>query len=165
MKVILGIDPGLTSTGYGVIEADGRSYTHIKHGVINTDPSDSRGERLLQLYRSIDGILDEYKPQEAGLESIFFAKNVKTALPVAEARGVILMCLARHNIPCREYTPLQIKQAVLGRGRAEKAQVQRAIQLIFGLQSLPQPDHASDAIAAALCHSNYSYGKVPDRRR
>ena len=94
MRSIIGIDPGLTSTGFGVIKADRRSYSHIQHGVIHTDRLQSRGERLVHLYRSLDGILAEFNPQEAGLESIFFAKNVKTAMPVAEARGVILLCLA-----------------------------------------------------------------------
>lgn len=160
MRSIIGIDPGLTSTGFGVIKADRHSFSHVQHGVIHTDRLQSRGERLVHLYRSLNAILDEFNPQEAGLESIFFAKNVKTAMPVAEARGVILLCLAQRNIPCHEYSPLEVKKAVLSKGRADKSQVQRMMKLAFRLDSLPQPDHAADALAVALCHCNHIRSKI-----
>jgi len=160
MSIIIGIDPGLTSTGFGVIKADRRSYSHLQHGVIHTDRLQSRGKRLVHLYRSLDAILDEFDPQEAGLESIFFAKNVKTAMPVAEARGVILMCLAQRNIPCHEYSPLEIKKAILGKGKAGKTQVQIMVKLVFRLDSIPQPDHAADALAVALCHCNHTQSVI-----
>ncbi|HUV07145.1 MAG TPA: crossover junction endodeoxyribonuclease RuvC [Spirochaetia bacterium] len=159
MRTIIGIDPGLTSTGYGVIEVDGNRYRHISHGVIATLPSEDRSSRLLTIYLELEKIIREYSPGEAGVESLFFAKNVKTALPVAEARGVILMCLAMKKVSFCEYTPLQVKQAVLGQGRGEKRQVGQMIKLIFGLDEVPTPDHASDALAIALCHLNYSHLK------
>ena len=154
MKTIIGIDPGLAATGYGIIKAEGGKHTHVKHGVLVTDPAETRGHRLRSIYSDLEKILREFKPEEAGVESLFFAKNVKTALPVAEAIGVILMCLATWNITFKEYTPLEVKQAVIGKGRGEKHQVQHMIKLIFGLPELPRPDHASDALAVALCHLN-----------
>ncbi len=160
MRSIIGIDPGLTSTGFGVIKADTHSFSHVQHGVIHTDRLQSRGERLVHLYRSLNTILDEFNPQEAGLESIFFAKNVKTAMPVAEARGVILMCLAQRNIPCHEYSPLEVKKAVLSEGRAGKAQVQKMVKFVFRLNTIPQPDHAADALAVALCHCNHTEREI-----
>lgn len=160
MRSLIGIDPGLTSTGYGVIKADRVSYSHVTHGVIQTDRHQSRGERLVHLFRSLDAILEEFNPQEAALESLFFAKNVKTAMPVAEARGVILLCLAQRGIRYREYSPLEIKKSVLSSGRAGKSQVQRMVQLLFRLEELPHPDHAADALAVAFCHCNREQKRI-----
>jgi crossover junction endodeoxyribonuclease RuvC len=156
MRIVLGIDPGLTHTGYGLIGAEGNKFQHISHGTIRTDASLTHPERLLQLYQSLSRIVDEYKPIEAGVERIYFAKNAKTALPVSQGRGVILLCLVQRAVRCFDYTPSEIKQAVIGRGRADKAQIQRMIKVIFRLDSVPESDHASDALAVAFCHINRS---------
>jgi len=155
MSVILGLDPGLTSTGYGLVESDGRTYRHLHHGVIRTDPDRSRQQRLLQIYDTLEALVKEHQPAEAALETIYLAKNVNTALPVAEARGVILLCLAERSVPCGEYTPLEIKKAVVGSGRAPKGQLGRMVRLLLRLEKDPSPDHAADALAAAICHSNH----------
>ena len=150
----MGIDPGLSATGFGVIEYDGSHSRHIAHGVISTDKKLSAGSRLLVLHKEMKNVVYTYNPDEASVESIFFAKNLKSAIPVAQARGVILMTLAEQRIAAFEYSPLEVKQAVAGRGRAEKAQVQEVIRLLFGLESKPKPTHASDALAVAVCHSH-----------
>ena len=157
MRTIIGIDPGLASTGYGVIGVEGSKLHHAGHGVIETGPSMPRGKRLVLLYEELARILSLFEPDEASVEELFFSKNVKTALPVAEARGVILLCLCRRGIPYEEYTPLVIKQSVVGRGRAEKQQVQTMVRLILGLETTPEPDHAADALAAAICHQNSTH--------
>jgi crossover junction endodeoxyribonuclease RuvC len=114
------------------------------------------GERLVQIHRGIKDIVTTYEPEEAGIETVYFSKNSKSAIPVAQARGVVLYTLASLGVPFAEYTPLELKQAVVGNGRAEKIQVQHVIKMIFNLAELPKPDHASDALAAAFCHANFS---------
>lgn len=156
MKVILGIDPGLASTGYGIIQCAGSRFRCIVHGTIRTSPRDGMGERLVQIHKGITDIITTYDPEEAGIETIYFSKNSKSAIPVAQARGVVLYTLASRGVPFAEYTPLELKQAVVGKGRAEKIQVQEVIKMIFNLKELPTPDHAADALAAAFCHANYS---------
>jgi crossover junction endodeoxyribonuclease RuvC len=154
MSLVIGIDPGLASTGYGVLEEKRSRILHIAHGVINTESSDSMGERLLAIASKLKKILTKYSPDFAAVESIFFAKNIKTAIPVAQARGVILYTISRAGIGFSEYSPLQVKQAIVGKGRAEKCQIQAMLKLILGLNCIPTPDHASDALAIALCHIN-----------
>jgi crossover junction endodeoxyribonuclease RuvC len=154
MNRILGIDPGLSSTGYGILEKRNSMIVHVSHGVIRTDACDTTGIRLLGMATELKKIIKKYKPDSAAVESIFFAKNIKTAIPVAQARGVILYVLAGSGIDFSEYTPLQVKQAVVGRGRAEKQQVQAMLKLILGLAEIPAPDHAADALAIAVCHIN-----------
>ena len=156
MKVILGIDPGLASTGYGIIQCAGSRFRCIVYGTIRTSPRDGMGERLVQIHKGITDIITTYDPEEAGIETIYFSKNSKSAIPVAQARGVVLYTLASRGVPFAEYTPLELKQAVVGKGRAEKIQVQEVIKMIFNLKELPTPDHAADALAAAFCHANYS---------
>jgi crossover junction endodeoxyribonuclease RuvC len=156
MKVILGIDPGLASTGYGVIRCSGSRFRCVTHGTVRTSPRDGMGQRLIQIHKGIMDIVNAYKPQEAGIETVYFSKNSKSAIPVAQARGVILYTLASMGVPFAEYTPLELKQAVVGNGRAEKVQVQKVLKMIFKLEVLPTPDHASDALAAAFCHANFS---------
>jgi len=156
MKVILGIDPGLAFTGYGVIAVDGSSYRHLGHGVIGTSPQEDMGSRLVRLHLGLEEVLEAYRPQESSVELIYFAKNSKTAIPVAQARGVVLYTLAARGIPIAEYTPLQLKQALIGRGRAEKRQIQEMLKILFRLESVPAPDHAADALALAVCHANIS---------
>ncbi|MEW5817417.1 MAG: crossover junction endodeoxyribonuclease RuvC [Spirochaetota bacterium] len=165
---ILGIDPGLAQTGYGVIEVEGDHFHHIYHGSFTTSPQTSSGMRLKVIYDGIIRVINTYKPDEAGVESLFFAKNITSALPVAQARGVILLALAKKNIPAAEYAPPEIKQAIVGTGRAEKNQVQELVRFLLGLKEIPQPDHAADALAAAICHyNNFSKRKLmePKERR
>jgi crossover junction endodeoxyribonuclease RuvC len=156
MKVILGIDPGLASTGYGIIKCAGSRFRCIVHGTIRTSPRDGMGERLVQIHRGITDIITTYDPEEAGIETIYFSKNFKSAIPVAQARGVVMYTLASRGVPFAEYTPLELKQAVVGKGKAEKIQVQEVLKMILNLKELPTPDHAADALAAAFCHANYS---------
>ena len=156
MKVILGIDPGLASTGYGIIQCTGSRFRCIAHGTIRTSPRDGVGERLVQIHKGITDIITTYGPEEAGIETVYFSKNSKSAIPVAQARGVVLFTLASRGVPFAEYTPLELKQAVVGKGKAEKIQVQEVLKMIFNLKELPTPDHAADALAAAFCHANYS---------
>lgn len=158
MTRVLGIDPGLASTGWGVVVVDGTKYSHIAHGVIKTSPRESAGERLMKLSREIRSVIDTHRPDQAGVENLYFARNATSAIPVAQARGVILLALAELGVPAGEYPPQAIKQAIVGRGRAEKHQVQELVRMILGLESVPKPDHASDALAAAICHITHTGG-------
>jgi crossover junction endodeoxyribonuclease RuvC len=151
---IIGIDPGLANTGYGVIEIEKSRYRALAHGVITTDSGLPAGERLKIIYDALTEVVKEYKPREAGIEDLFFAKNAASAFPVAQAKGVALLLFQQRGIPVREYPPQAIKQAIVGRGRAEKGQVQELTKVLLGLDSVPKPDHASDALAAAICHYN-----------
>lgn len=152
MTRIIGIDPGLAHTGYGIIQIHNGKYRYLAHGVISTPASDGTGKRLAVIHRTIGDMIEEYGPTEAGIESLYFARNITSALPVAQAKGVILLALEERNIPCREYPPQAIKQAVVGRGRADKGQVQELVRILLGLNNLSIPDHASDALGAAICH-------------
>ncbi len=154
MKTILGIDPGFAATGYGVITHDGRTIRHVAHGVIRTDNSATPGKRLLMIFDAISDVIHKHGPDEAGVETLYFAKNASSALPVAQARGVVLLALARSGITAAEYPPQAIKQAIVGQGRADKDQVQNLIRMLLGLAEIPRPDHAADALGAAICHAN-----------
>lgn len=154
MTRIIGIDPGLANTGYGIIDSSENRYRLICHGVIKTPPKMEAGNRLKIIYETLEQLIVEYKPRHAGIEDIFFAKNAVSALPVAQAKGVALLVLAQYDIPVGEYPPPAIKQAIVGRGRAEKGQVQELIRILLGMESIPKPDHAADALAAAICHFN-----------
>jgi crossover junction endodeoxyribonuclease RuvC len=156
MRLILGIDPGLASTGYGIIRLSGSRFRCVTHGTVRTSPREGMGERLVKIHQGIMEIIRNYGPDEAGIETVYFSKNSKSAIPVAQARGVVLFTLASQGVPFAEYTPLELKQAVAGNGRAEKAQVQEVLRMIFNLDEPPSPDHAADALAAAFCHANFS---------
>lgn len=156
MSLILGIDPGLAHTGWGIIDAQEGRYRLVDHGVITTDSQDAPGRRLSRLYDEIRALLGERAPVEAGVESLYFAKNASSAIPVAQARGVVLLALERAGVPAEEYTPQAIKQAIVGQGRAEKSQVQELLRVLLGLSAIPEPDHAADALAAAICHVHHS---------
>jgi crossover junction endodeoxyribonuclease RuvC len=148
---ILGVDPGLASSGWGVLEYVGSRLHYIAHGCIETEAGRSRAERLFFIYRSFCKIIDAYKPSESAIEKLYFGKNVTNAMYVAEARGVLSMALARRGIPVKEYNPNAIKQAVVGSASADKRQVQEMVRLILGLKEVPKPDHAADALGAAIC--------------
>lgn len=153
--IILGIDPGLATVGFGIIEKVGNKTIALDYGVITTPPSHTLPTRLNTIYQGITMLIEKYKPNCVAMEELFFNKNIKTAIPVAEARGVSLLA-AIHKVDCAnlyEYTPLQIKQALTGNGRAEKQQIQYMVKAILNLKSIPKPDDAADALAVALCHS------------
>jgi crossover junction endodeoxyribonuclease RuvC len=141
----------LANTGWSVIEVKNSKIRYIDHGVITTKAETKRSDRLFFILKSILGIIDEYKPAEAAVETLYFGKNVTSAIPVAEARGVISAALAERSVFVYEFTPNTIKQGVTGTARADKKQVQEMVKIILGLDELPKPDHAADALAAAIC--------------
>ena len=152
MLRILGIDPGLAQTGYGIIDIKNSRLVHVEHGVIKTDSKELISERLLSIYNQLSEVIEFFKPDEAGIESLYFAKNVLSAIPVAESKGVIHLLCSQNKIDNYEYTPLEIKQTIVGNGRAEKKQVQELVKFLLKLEKIPKPDHCADALAAAICH-------------
>ena len=155
--IILGIDPGTATTGWGVIEYNkGKKpeYHLIAYGCIKTFAKTPFADRLLIIENQIDQLVSEYKPDKAAIEEIFFAKNTKTAFAVGHARGVVLLSLAKANIPFIELTPLQVKQGITGFGRAVKSQIGYMVKQLLKLKEIPKPDDAADAIAAAIVASN-----------
>ncbi|GHU03860.1 crossover junction endodeoxyribonuclease RuvC [Spirochaetia bacterium] len=151
---IIGVDPGLASSGWGVIDAVRGRLTYVAHGCIETKAGSPRAERLYFIYRSFKDVLEQYDPAESAIETLYFARNVSSAMAVAEARGVLCMALAERGLPVEEFTPNAIKQAAVGWGGAGKAQVQEMVRVILGLSEVPKPDHAADALGAALCCAN-----------
>lgn len=149
--IILGIDPGTASIGFGVIEYKNKKTSLKEYGCLKTSPADTTAIRLRELYQKLCALVKKHKPALMAVEDIFFFKNLKTAIKVSQARGVILLCGAMHHISVAEFTPLQVKQAVAGYGRAEKAQVQKMVKTILALGEMPKPDDAADALAVALC--------------
>jgi crossover junction endodeoxyribonuclease RuvC len=152
---IIGIDPGLASVGYGIIESRGGRLKHLGHGCIVTRKEVDTGKRLLAIFTEIADLIEEWEPGAASMENLYFWKNVSSAMPVAEAKGVIRLAFARASVALTEYSPTAIKQAVSGSARAEKDQVQEMVRLILGLAQIPRPDHAADALAAAICLANH----------
>lgn len=182
--VILGIDPGYAIVGFGVIEKDNKGKIRvIDYGVIETPKEESFPLRLKIIADGMQALIEKYKPDQIAVEELFFNNNITTGIAVAEARGVILLTAVKYCGELYEYTPLQIKQAITGNGRAEKKQVQYMTVAILGLKSVPKPDDAADALAAALCHAqtntimagtsmdtirtggNYYYKTMSDRKR
>jgi crossover junction endodeoxyribonuclease RuvC len=153
-RIVIGIDPGLASTGYGLVAERGNRLVYLAHGVIQTSPKSPHQERLMIIFNELNAVLDEWKPVQAGMETLYFAKNVSSAMGVAEARGVVTLALALRGIALGEYTPHGIKQAVVGVARAEKRQVQESVRLLLALREIPKPDHAADALAAAITRIN-----------
>jgi crossover junction endodeoxyribonuclease RuvC len=152
--IVLGIDPGLASTGYGVVERrDGRLLA-LDGGVIATRAGLAPERRLTDIHAAVDALLGEHQPHAVALEQLYFGQNVRTAFAVGQARGVVLLAAGQHAIPCASYTPQQVKGAVCGSGRAHKDQVARMVQALLGLTEQPRPDHAADALAVAVCHVN-----------
>jgi crossover junction endodeoxyribonuclease RuvC len=151
---ILGIDPGTSTVGWAVIETVRGQVTPIDYGHFSTSKDTPMPERLLEISRDLRAVIEKYAPDEASVEEIFFFKNAKTVISVAEARGVILLTLASLRVSIAEYTPLQVKQSLTGYGRAEKKQVQIMVKNILNLREIPKPDDTADAIALALCHNN-----------
>ncbi len=154
--LILGIDPGLTRTGIGLIRLDQRNEPEMVHyEVIDSTAVSSTSSRLIFLYERLSALIETHRPTESAMEKLFFQRNITTAMAVSEARGVATLCLAQHNLPLAEYTPNEVKQSVSGSGRADKKQVQTMVQLLLGLCEIPEPDDAADALAVALCHASH----------
>lgn len=154
--IILGIDPGIADTGYGVIQTEGHELACLNYGSIKTKAGTPLPERLEIINKELNKIIKKYKPNLMAVEQLFFCKNVKTALVVGHARGVVLLTAKQNEVPVVEFTPLQVKQAVSSYGQASKAQVQKMVKLILNLKEIPKPDDAADALAAAICASNSS---------
>lgn len=150
---ILGIDPGMAIVGYGLIEVENENVLLLASGSIKTDKNKDDSMRLLEIYNDLSLIVEKYKPDCASVERLFFFKNQKTIIPVAEARGVILTVLAKYNIPTFNYTPMEVKQVLTGYGHAEKKQVEQMVKLNLNALELPKLDDTVDAIAIAICHS------------
>jgi crossover junction endodeoxyribonuclease RuvC len=153
-RIILGIDPGTADTGYGVIKVKGSQLICLAYGTIKTSATQSLAERLLSLDQELNKIIKQYQPSYVAVEQLFFNKNTKTALAVGQARGVILLAIAKNKLPYFEYTPPQVKLAVTSHGQANKLQVQKMVKLILGLKEIPQPDDAADALAIAITALN-----------
>lgn len=150
---ILGIDPGVATIGFGLVEADRNRYQLLRCGVITTPAHTSLASRLDQIYHDLSELLDAFQPDAVSIEELFFNTNITTGIAVAHGRGVILLACQQAGVKIFEYTPLQVKQAVVGYGRAEKKQVMEMVRRICNLKSAPKPDDAADAVALALCHA------------
>ena len=151
---ILGIDPGSGSTGYGIIDTDGSRHKAVLYGAIKTQARRPFQERLLKIHTELGRILSRDRADIMAIEGVFHATNVQSALKLGHARGVALLAAAQHGLAVYEYSPLEIKNAVVGYGRAEKSQIQIMVRLILNLPEIPAPDDAADALAVALCHAN-----------
>ncbi len=152
--IILGIDPGLASTGYGVVALKEGRLRALDGGVIETPARIPRERRLADIYEQVEQLLATHAPGAVALEELYFGQNVRTAFAVGHARGVVMLAAGRHQLPCSSYTPQKVKAAVCGNGRAEKDQVARMVKMLLGLAEEPRPDHAADALAVAICHAN-----------
>ncbi|MCR5844957.1 MAG: crossover junction endodeoxyribonuclease RuvC [bacterium] len=152
---ILGIDPGLANTGWGIIEVAGSKKSCLAYGCISTAAGDPIDLRLKQIYDGISAVIERYHPTELGIESIFFSANAKSAIATGQARGAALVAVAGAGLEVGEYTPLQIKQTIVGNGVATKEQIQYMVRAILKLDHVPKPDHAADALGAAICHANF----------
>jgi crossover junction endodeoxyribonuclease RuvC len=152
--VVLGIDPGLASTGYGVVESSGSKLCALSEGVIATRSGVPLPRRLADIYEAMQALLAEHQPDAVAIEELYFGANVQTAFAVGQARGVVLLAAGQSGLPSRSYTPQQVKSAVCGSGRAQKDQVGRMVARLLGLAAPPTPDHAADALAVAICDLN-----------
>ena len=152
--IVLGIDPGTASTGYGVVQSLGSRLSALEHGVIQTHPGVPLERRLADIHARVGGLLDSHAPAAVAIEELYFGANARTAFAVGQARGVVLLAAGQRGIPSRSYTPQQVKGAVCGHGRAGKDQVGRMVARLLGLPEPPSPDHAADALAVAICECN-----------
>ncbi|MBA4370152.1 MAG: crossover junction endodeoxyribonuclease RuvC [Coriobacteriaceae bacterium] len=156
--IILGIDPGLLNTGWGVVESEGARLRCVAYGCITTRSADPLPERLAQVHDEIGAAIARYSPAECALESVFFGTNAKSAFATGQARGAAIMAMCGRGLALGEYSPVQVKKAVVGAGRAEKDQVAYMVRVLLGLPDLPKPDHAADALAVAICHAHSREG-------
>ncbi len=154
--LVLGVDPGLATTGYGLVAEQRQNLSLVDFGVIETPANLPLDKRLQQLYHELCSLVAGFDLEAVAIEDLFFSRNVRTAMAVGHARGVVLLAAAEANLPVFEYTPLQVKDAVVGYGRATKSQVQEMVRLLLGMECIPRPDDAADAIAIAICHLHSS---------
>lgn len=157
---ILGIDPGYAIVGWGVIDYESSRFRVVDYGSVQTKAGTDTVERLEKVYQGINTIIERYKPEHMAIEELFFNTNATTAIVVAEARGVTLLAARQHGLVIGEYTPLQVKQAVVGYGRAEKEQVIRMVTTVLGLEKPPKPDDTADALAIAICHGHSASSRI-----
>ncbi len=150
-RVVLGIDPGIAIMGYGVVRGEYQAAM-VAFGTVRTEPKTPPEKRLQQLYDGVSLLIAQYLPDCVAVEQLFFSKNVTTALPVMQARGVVLLAAANADLPVCEYRPTEVKQAITGYGKADKAQMQEMVRILLGLDAVPQPDDAADALAIAICN-------------
>ncbi len=160
--IILGIDPGIAIVGYGLIDYSRGKFHVLDYGAITTPAHTPPEDRLATIYADMNTLIKTYHPEEMAIEELFFNSNQKTAIQVAEARGVILLAARNNNVRINEYTPLQVKQAVVGYGRAEKQQVQNMVTTILGLKKVPKPDDTADALAIAVCNAHTGGSRLKD---
>ena len=156
MVIVLGIDPGLANTGYGVVQRRSGRLVALDGGCVATRPEATPERRLSMIHTAVADLILRHEPDAVALEALYFGQNVQSALAVGQARGVVMLAAGQRGIGCHDYTPQQVKGAVCGSGRAEKDQVQRMVQTLLGLTELPRPDHAADALAVAICHANHA---------
>ena len=152
--IVLGIDPGVANTGYGVVAQHQGRMLALDGGLVETSPGLDAGRRLAVIHERVGGLLDEYRPDALALEDVYFGANARSAFAVGQARGVVMLAAGQRGVPTASYTPQQVKGAVCGNGRAPKEQVQRMVATLLSLPDLPRPDHAADALAVAICHAN-----------
>lgn len=158
--IILGIDPGTATTGWGLIEKDGQKYTLIDFGCVKTPAKTPLHDRLGTIFDGISDLIKNHKPDHIAVEELFFAANSKTAIAVGQARGVIILSANKKGVSVFEYTPLQVKMAICGYGRAEKGQIQKMVKTLLSLSEIPKPDDAADALAIAICHAQSYRGDI-----
>ncbi len=151
--IIVGVDPGLASTGFGVVAREGRRLRCRWYGHLSTPSTAPTSERLVSIHRACVQVLEQFPVEALAVETLFFGASAPTALAVGQARGVVLLAAAERGIPTFDYAPSQVKQAVTGHGRADKRQVQEMVQVVLGMSAMPRPDHAADALAIAACHA------------
>jgi crossover junction endodeoxyribonuclease RuvC len=154
--IVLGIDPGLGNTGYGVVARHRGQLVALDGGTIETPPALDPALRLARIHDAVARLVEEYRPDAMAVEDLYFGANARSALGVGQARGVVLLAAGQRDVPTASYTPQQVKGAVCGSGRAAKDQVQRMVQALLALPELPRPDHAADALAVAICHANHA---------
>jgi crossover junction endodeoxyribonuclease RuvC len=152
--IVLGIDPGVANTGYGVVAQHRGRLVALDGGVIETRPGIDAARRLATIHDGVARLMDDYRPDALAVEDLYFGANARSAFAVGQARGVVLLAAGQRGVPASSYTPQQVKGAVCGSGRADKDQVQRMVQALLALPDLPAPDHAADALAVAICHAN-----------
>jgi crossover junction endodeoxyribonuclease RuvC len=152
--IVLGIDPGVANTGYGVVAQHRGRLVALDGGVISTPPGLDAARRLADIHAAVAKLIDDYKPDALAVEDLYFGANARSAFAVGQARGVVLLAAGQRGVPTSSYTPQQVKAGVCGSGRAAKDQVQRMVQVLLTLSDLPSPDHAADALAVAICHAN-----------
>ena len=162
--IILGIDPGYAIVGYGVIDYRNNHFSVIDYGAILTDAKMPFNERLEKIFDELTEIIEKYNPEAMAIEKVFYNSNAKTVIDVSQARGVIMLAAQKKKLPAYEYTPLQVKQSVVGYGRAEKKQIQEMIRRILALEKVPKPDDTADALAMAVCHAHASGSLMQNMR-